>query len=177
MTEPAWSYSDDLRIVSFLSGVAMVLFGIGLLFVLLIGIDGAPTADVFLGIGIFVLLFTALLVTPRIRSRGPRSFSLLVECSMDEAESAVKAALQGYGRSFQVQVARSRYRRPPRTIAVDGIYERFLLRAASEREQGRDSLPWTEIVAFGKDVERDEEARALRERIAARLAAPPMAND
>lgn len=169
MSDPTWAYSDDLRLVTVFLGGAMVLFGIGVLIVLAWGADGAAPGDVALGIGVFLLVFAVLLLAPRIRSRGARSFSLFVGLSMDEVQAAIRDVAREGGHSVQVEVVRSRARRPPRIVTLEGGSTRFLLRAAPYREGGRDAPAWTEVVAVGRDVDKDAGAGDLRDRIASRL--------
>lgn len=169
----AWAYMNDLRFGAIFLGAAMVVFGAGMLVVILGGVDEAATADLLLAIGIFLLIFTVLLALPRIHSRGAVSYSLLVERSMDEVEQSVRSALEEMGRKVHVEVASSRSRRPPRLVHVDGVASRFLLRAAPYREERGKGSSWTEIVQNGIGKGSDEVARELRERIAARLTASP----
>lgn len=169
MAAPTWSYSNEVRIAATLSAAAVVVLLGGLLVFLVLGQDELALADVLLGAGVFLILFTVLVVPFRLRGRGPMSYSLLVEGSMDEAESAVRAALEESGAKANVDVLRSRARRPPRAIVVDGVPARFLLRDAPYRQTSKE-VPWTEIVQTGLEGTGDEDARALRERISARLA-------
>ena len=171
MDSPSWTYSNDLRITTAFLGVAMVLFGADAAIVVAYGTDMASEADALLGIGVFLLVFTVLLFVPRLRSRGPKSYSLVVELSMDEAEIAVKEAAEARGQKVDVAIKESRSARPPRTLTVEGLPMRILLKAAPYREHGRGSPPWTEIVASGDGVERDATSRDLRDRIVSRVQA------
>ncbi len=168
---PAWAYVNDLRFGAIFLGVAMFVFGAGMLVVILGGVDEAATADLLLAIGIFLVIFTILLALPRIRARGAVSYSLLVEQSMDAAEQSVRSALEEMGHKVHIDVELSRSGRPPRVVRVDGVASRFLLRAAPYREQRGRGTSWTEIVQAGLGKESDEATRELRERVAARLTA------
>lgn len=171
MDSPSWTYANDLRIITAFLGVAMVLFGVDAAVVVAFGIDMASEADVLLAIGVFLLVFTVLLFVPRLRSRGPRSYSLVVEVSMDEAEIAVKEAAEEGGQKVDVAIKESRSARPPRTLTVVGLPMRIVLKAAPYREHGRGSPPWTEIVASGDGVDRDASSKEFRDRIMSRIEA------
>jgi len=167
---PSWMYVNELRLVTVVLGAAIVVLGIGLLVFLVDGPEQMDTVDVFLGTGVFFILFTVFLFVPRLRSRGAISFTLLVEHSMDEVEIAVTEALQASGRVAHVEVQKSRFQRPPREVVIDGLTWRFSLRAAPYRESRAEGTPWTEIVQTGLQKEEDEVARDLRERVLSRLA-------
>ena len=169
-TAPSWMYINEVRLMAVVLGAAMIVLGIGLLLYLTGGPDQMETVDVFLGVGVFFLLFTLLLFVPRLRSRGAMSYSLLVEFAMDEVETAVTSAIEESGRKARVMEHKSRFARPPREVAIDGVPWRFTLRAAPYRERREDSTQWTEIVQKGLPNEGDEVAKELRERILSRLA-------
>ncbi len=173
----AWSYVNDLRFGGIFLGSSMVVLGVGMLVVIVGGVDGAATADLLLIIGIFLLIFTVLLSLPRIRSRGAVSYSLHVERSMDDVENAVRSALAGTGHEVRVEVTTSRARRPPRVVHVDGVASRFLVRAAPYREERGKGTTWTELAQVGMSTGSDEVARELRDRISARLAASPTSSE
>lgn len=176
-TTAAWTYANDLRLGGFFLGMTMVIFGAGMLVVVVGGANEADTADLLLAIGIFVLVFTVLLTLPRLRSRGAMSYSLHVERSMDDVEAAVRLALEGMGHMVRVEVKPSRLRRPPRLVQVDGVAPRFLLKAAPYREERGKGTVWTELVQIGIEQASDELARELRDRVATRLVATPPASD
>lgn len=167
-----WMYVNDARLVMRLLGAAMVVLGLGLLITLAYGPDENDTVDVFLGTGVFLLLFSVMLFLPRIRSRGAMSYSLLIGRGMDDVEAAVVGALQEVGRAARVEVVRARLRTPPRNVLVEGVPWRFSLRNAPYREQRGDDTRWTEVVQAGLENEEDEVARQLRERVLSRLATP-----
>ncbi len=166
---PSWMYVNDIRILFMLLGGACVVLGLGLLLFEVYGAEQEDTVDVLLGTGVFLLLFCLLLFLPRLRSRGPRSFSLLVERPMDDVQEAVRAAAVETGRTVRVEIRRSRFARPPRTVFVDGVAWRFSLRAAPYREREKDGTSWTELVQSGFEKMEDEVARDLRERVLSRL--------
>ncbi len=167
-----WLYANDIRLVTGFLGAAMVVFGMGMLLLIALGPDGLEGADFFLGLGIFISLFAALLFIPRLRSRGPMSYSLVVPREMNLVEDAVRAALEASGLKAEVEVAKARFEVPPRTVRVDGVLWHFALRDAPYRRTRGDSSHWTELVQARLDDEKDEVARELRERVASRLAAP-----
>jgi len=169
-TPPSWMYVNDMRILSILLGGACVVLGLGVLLFEAYGTEHEDTVDVLLGTGVFLMIFCLLLFLPRLRSRGPRSFSLLVERPMDEVQEAVKSAVAETGRTVRVEILRSRSARPPRTLSVDGVPWTFSLRAAPYRERERDGTSWTELVQSGFENMEDEVARDLRERVLVRLA-------
>lgn len=166
---PSWMYVNDLRILTMLLGGACVVLGLGLVLFEAYGLEHEDTVDVLLGTGVFLMLFCVLLFLPRLRSRGPRSFSLLVERPMDDVQEAVTAAAAEMGRDVRVEVARGRSARPPRHVFVDGVAWKFTLRAAPYREQAREGTRWTELVQTGFEKMGDEAARDLRERVLGRL--------
>ncbi len=166
----SWMYVNEMRLFAMVLGASMVVLGIGVLLYVVDGTDQLDTVDVLLGTGVFFLLFAVLLFVPRLRSRGPLSFSVLVEFGLDEVEGAVIAAVEGSGRKAHVTVLRSRFARPPREVAVDGVSWTFVLKAAPYRERRQDGTQWSEIVQKGLPGAEDEVARELRERVLSRLA-------
>ncbi len=174
---PAWTYSNDGRILTMFLGATMVILGVGLLLVFLWGVQAAEPADLFLAIGVFLLIFTVLLFVPRLRTRGAFSYSLLVQAPMGLAEAAVRGAIEATGRTVQVQITESRILRPARTILIDGLPPRFLLKAAPHRERREEGTSWTEIIQVGLLDEGDEVAKELRERVAAAFAVPARAGE
>ncbi len=169
---PNWMYVNDARLISGFLGLAMVVLGLGLLITLAYGPDQNDTVDVFLGAGVFVLVFSVFLFFPRLRSRGPMSYSLVIGQGMDAVEEAVKGAVEASGRTARVEIVRARLRLPPRNVFIEGVPWRLSLRSAAYREQRGDETRWTEIVQAGLDDEKDEVARELRERILSRLTTP-----
>lgn len=161
----SWAYVNDLRVGTIFLGVAMGVFGMGIVVVVVSGEDGTATADLFLAIGIFLMVFTVLLTLPRIRTRGAVSYSLLVERSMDSTEDLVRKAIEETGRKVRVEVKESRSSRPPRTVHVEDVATRFLLCSAPYREERGKGTSWTEIVQAGNGEEGDDIARDLRDRI------------
>ncbi len=168
---PSWMYVNELRLVAVATGAAFLVLVIGILVYLAYGQDQMDTVDVFLGTGVFFILFTLLLFVPRVRSRGGMSFSLLVESALDEVEVAVTSAVEDTGRKAHVTVRPSRFRRAPREVAIEGLSWRFSLKAAPYREEKAVGTQWTEIVQTGLQSEKDEAARDLRERVLSRVTA------
>jgi len=168
-TPPSWMFVNDLRILVILMGGACVVLAFGLLLFAAYGAEHEDTVDVLLGTGVFFLFFCLLLFLPRLRSRGPRSYSLLVEKPMDDVQEAVRAAAADTGRSVEIEVRKSRLARPPRTVRVVGVAWTFTLRAAPYRERARDGTSWSELVQSGFETLEDEVARDLRARVLGRL--------
>ena len=171
-TPLAWMYVNELRIIGIVSGAAIVVLGLGYLLYFVDGADFMDAVDVFLGTGVFFILFTVLLFLPRVRSRGAMSFSLLVEDALDEVEMAVTGAVEAAGHKPNVTILRSRFGRPPREVAIEGLSWKFALRAAPYRERRDEGTQWTEIVQVGVQNEKDEVARDLRERVLSRRTTP-----
>ncbi len=167
---PSWMYVNEMRLFAMVLGASIVVLGIGVLVYVVDGADQLDTVDVLLGTGVFFLLFAIMLFIPRLRSRGPLSYSVLVEYGLDEVESAVIAAVEGSGRTARVTVMRSRFPRPPREVAIEGVPWSFVLRAAPYRERRAERTQWSEIVQKGLAGAQDEVARELRERVLSRLA-------
>ena len=174
MTEgggPSWSFSNDARLLR--------VFAVGTLLVLAVIAAAAVSSphdpevvtvlDVLLGIAVFVLLFAILVFLPRLLSRGATSYSLHVGRGMDEVEEIVLKTVESMGRSTQVHRRKSRVRRPPRTVSIEGLPSRIGLRAAPYRERKGEGRAWTEIVQAGTSGPADDVALDLRERIAAAL--------
>ncbi len=168
-TTPSWMFVNDLRILAMLLGGACFVLVLGLALFEAYGTEHEDTVDVLLGTGVFFMLFCLLLFLPRLRTRGPRSFSLLVERPMDDVEAAVTAAAAEAGRPARIEVRRSRSSRPPRTVFVDGVAWTFTLRPAPYREQAREGTSWTELVQSGFENTEDEVARDLRDKVLGRL--------
>lgn len=166
---PNWMYVNDARIAIMLLGVACVVLGIGLLLLLGYGAEHVDTVDALLGIGVFLLLFCLILFIPRFRSRGPMSYSLLVERSMNDVEELVRKAVEESGRTAHVEVAPSRLERPARAVFVGGVGWRFSLRPAPYRERRDEGTVWTELVQCGFREGEDEAAQEIRERVLSRL--------
>lgn len=169
---PAWMYVNDARIAIMLLGVACVVLGLGLLLFLAYGAEHVDTVDALLGIGVFLLLFCLILFVPRLRNRGPMSYSLLVERPMNEVEALVRKAVEETGRTVNVEVPQSRLQRPPRAVFVGGVAWRFSVRPAPYRERRDEGTAWTELVQCGFREGEDEAARDLRQRVLSRLSSP-----
>ncbi len=167
-----WLYVNDVRLVVGFLGVAVVMFGVGMLLMIVLGPDGVEGADFLLGLGVFIVLFAALLFVPRLRSRGAMSYSLVVPGPMDLVADAVREAVEASGRKARVEVLRARFEAPPRTVRVEGVAWHFTLKDAPYRRTHGDHSPWTELVQAGLDNEGDEFAKDLRERVASLLTSP-----
>ena len=166
---PSWMYVNEVRLIAIVTGAALVVLGIGFLIYVVGGSQHMDAVDVFLGTGVFFLLFMALLFLPRLRSRGAMSFSLLVEQPADEVEAAVLSAIEEAGQKAHVGVPNTRFRLPAHTVTLEGVEWRFVLRSAPYRERKEDGTHWTELVQAGLSESRDPAALELRERILKRL--------
>lgn len=169
MDAPAWSFSNEVRIAATLMVAAIVVLLAGFLAFLVLGQDELALVDVLLGAGVFLILFTVLVVPFRLRGRGPTSYSLVVEGSMDAVEEVVRGALEEGGVTASIEVPPSRFRRPARTLAATGVASRFILKDAPYRQTSKE-LRWTEIIQTGFAGMGDADARTLRDRVSARVA-------
>lgn len=158
-----WAYADNARMSAFFLGLAMLLVGLGILSAFLLGREGAVAASGFLTLGIFVLVFAVLVFLPRLARRGAVSFSVYSRGSIDDAERAVRAAIEASGLTARVTQVPSRSKSPPRIVTADGFPARFRIEVT--RHPARSGAgTWTEIIeSFPR---RDEAgARALRLKI------------
>ena len=165
----SWTYANNLRVATMFLGLSMVSLGIGVLLVLSYGADATDAALTFLTIGIFLAVFAVLVFLPRLVRRGAISFSLYADRPLDEAERVVREALSQDGATVRVEVVRSRSDRPPRIVVADGMAPRFRIESSRSPEAPADARSWTEVIQSGMADEEDEEARRLRDRVAARL--------
>ncbi len=165
---PEWAYANNWRIVATFLGLTMVFLGIGLLAVIAFG-DAAGLAGVaLLSIATFLLVFSVLVFLPRLARRGSVSFSLYSRRSLADAERAVREVIEEAGRAPRVEIMKSRAEIPPRVVTAEGIPARFRIEVTRMRQGTDDGTQWTEIVQSITPTD-EAEARALRERIAARL--------
>lgn len=170
-----WAYANNARITTVFLGFAMLLFGLGVLAVVAFGPEAAVAGAGLLTIGVFLLVFSVLVFLPRLAKRGPMSFSMYSRRSMDDAEQAIRAAIEAAGRTARVERVRSRSRTPARVVTADGIPARFRIEI-SRHPSATGPGEWTEIIE--SFPERDEAAAlALRVRILESLGieAPPKA--
>ncbi len=165
-----------MRLTAMFMGLALFLLAMALLVAVGVGPDEFSLVDLLLGAGVFLILFTGLLLVPRLWGRGAMSYSLVVPHSLDTAEDAVRGALQDTGRSPAVEVQTSRFGGTARMIRTDGLGTRFVVKIAAYRATSRED-PWTEIVQTGLPRADDATARDLRERIASRLERPAAAGE
>lgn len=165
---PAWSYANNWRIVVAFLGLTMVFLGVGLLAVLAFGNDAGLAGVTLLTLATFLLVFAMLVFLPRLARRGSVSFSLRSRRSPTDAERAVREAIEESGGAPHVEILKSRSETPPRIVTAEGIPSRFRIVATRVRAGRTDGSEWTEIIQSVTPTDEDE-ARALRERIAARL--------
>jgi hypothetical protein len=169
MADPkaGWAYANNARIAVVFLSLAIVLLVLGILAVLAFGADAAFASSALLTLAIFLLVFSLLVFLPRVATRGAVSFSLYSRRSMDEAEQAVRTALEALGRTARVERVRTRSRTPPRIVTADGLAARIRIEP-SRRPVPANPASWTEIIEVFPM--RDEpEGRALRGKIAESL--------
>ena len=160
---PDWAYANNARIATFFLGLAMLLLGLGVLAVVALGQDAAVVAAGLLTIAVFLVVFSLLVFVPRLARRGAVSFSVYSRRSMDDAEQAIRAAIEASGRTARVVRVRSRSRSPPRIVTADGIPAKFRIEI-SRHPSASGPREWTEIIE--SFPERDEAAaEALRRKI------------
>ena len=169
-----WDYANNWRIVAAFLGLTMVFLGVGLLAVLAFGNDAGLAGVALLTIATFLLVFSVLVFLPRLARRGSLSFSFYSRRSVEDAERAVREAIEESGRAPHVEIVKSRSETPPRIVTAEGIPARFRIEPSRVRQRTDDREEWTEIIQSITPTE-EAEARALRERITARLArgSPP----
>lgn len=165
-SEGKWSYANNARIAATFLSFAIGLLVVGILAVLAFGTEAAFAASALLAIAIFLLTFSLLVFLPRLATRGAVSFSLYSRRSLDDAEQAVRTALEALGRTARVERVRTRFR-THRIVTAEGFPARVRI------EVGRPPMPaepheWTEIteVLPARD---QPEGEALRGKIAERL--------
>jgi uncharacterized protein (DUF58 family) len=162
-----WTYANNARITAFFLGLAILLISIGVLAVLAFGPDAALAGGALLALAVFLLVFSVLVFLPRLAQRGAVSFSVYSRRSMDEAEGAVRAAIEASGRTAHVERVRSKRRSPPRIVRVEGVPARFRIEV-SRHAVAPEAGEWTEIIESFPGQE-EAEAHALRAKIAERL--------
>lgn len=164
-----WVYANNARLAVAFLGLAVFLLGIGVLVVLSFGNEASLAGATLLTVAVFLLVFSVLVFLPRVARRGAVSFSAYSNRSMDEAELAIRQALEASGHTARVEVLRSRIREPPRIVLADGVSARFRIETTRHPAGGATDEEWTEIIESFPS--RDEtEARSLRDRITERLA-------
>ena len=169
-TETEWTYANHARMALIFSGLALVFLVGGILAVLTAGQDAAFAASGLLTLSVFLLAFSALVFFPRWAQRGPISFSVYSERSMDEAEAAVRAAIEAAGRTPQIERLEPRAGSPSRTVTAEGVLARFRIQTTRYPTSG-GSGPRTEIIEVVPRQD-EAEARALRQKVAEQLALP-----
>jgi hypothetical protein len=167
-----WAYANNGRIAAAFLGLAILLLGIGVVVVISFGADGANAAVALLAIAMFLLVFSVLVFLPRLARRGSMSFSVYSRRSIDDAERAVREAIAESGRTPRVAQVKSRSNHPPRIVTAEGVVARFRIEVTQHPSIADGGPDWTEIVESvrGRD---GAEARALRDKIAERLAGGP----
>jgi hypothetical protein len=158
-----WAYANHARMAVGFLGLADVLLGLGIVGVTAFGAPAATAASALLTIAIFVLVFTLLVFVSRVAKRGAVSFSILSRRSIDDAELAVRAALEAVGRNAQVRRVRSRSRTPARIVRAEGVSARFRIEV-SRHPAIAEPGDWTEIIEVFPKGEQPE-AQALRAKI------------
>lgn len=164
-----WAYANNGRIALTFLGLAIVFVVLGLVAVITFGSDAATAGAASLTLATFLIVFSLLVFLPRLARRGARSFSVFSRRSMDEAERAVREAIEATGRTPKVDHVKSRSRRPPRIVSADGIPTRFRIEATRHPAAKADGADWTEIIE-SFTLREQAEAQALRDKITERLA-------
>jgi len=164
---PEWTYANNARIAAFFLGFAILLIGLGILAVVAFGKEATLAGAVLLTLAIFLLVFSSLIFLPRLVRRGAVSFSVYSRHSMDDAEQAVRAAIEASGRTARVERVRSRFRTPPRIVTAEGVSARFRIELTRHPAASGPGEATEIIESFPP---RDEaEAQALRLKILERL--------
>jgi uncharacterized protein (DUF58 family) len=158
-----WAYANHARMAVLFLSLASLLLLIGIAAVAVFGLEGVVAASYLLIIAVFVLAFTLLVFVSRIAKRGAVSFSIYSRRSIDDAEQAVRAALEADGRTAQVRLVRSRSQTPARIVSADGVSARFRIEVTRHAATAEPGI-WTEIIEVFPKGERPE-ARALRAKI------------
>jgi len=164
-----WSYADNWRTLFAFLGASMVLIGIGDLAVATMGESVKDAATVLLALSVFFMIFALLLLFPRLRRRGVRSFGRVVDRPIEEIEAIVRDALEGAGRTVHVERMAARSRRPAAIVKIDGSRTHFVLEPFAGAPRSATAPARTEIVQIGISDESDDAARRLRDAIEARL--------
>ncbi len=164
-----WAYANNGRIATLFLSLAILLLVIGLLALGTLGSDAAFAGAALLTIATFLLVFSVLVFLPRLARRGAASFSVYSRRSMDEAERAVREAIEASGRTARVKLVKSRSDRPPRIVTAEGIPARFRIEATRHPAGAEGGAEWTEIIE-SFPAQDDTMAQALREKINERLA-------
>lgn len=166
-SEGEWAYANNVRIAAMFVSLSVGLLVLGILLVAAFGSQAAVASSAILAIAVFLIVFSLLVFLPRVVTRGATSFSLYSRRSLDEAEQAVRNALEALGRTVRVERVRTRFQMPSRIVTAEGFPVRVrieLSRPPAPAEAGE----WTEIIEVFPA--RDEaEGRALRGKIAERL--------
>src|SRR3989442_8435476 len=108
-----WAYANKGRIAAEFLGLAILLLGIGLAVVISFGADAVNAGVALLAIATFLLVFSVLVFLPRLARRGSLSFSVYSRRSIDDAEKAVREAIEEAGRAPRVAPVQAPSRHPP----------------------------------------------------------------
>jgi hypothetical protein len=167
-----WVYANNGRIAAGFLSLAILLLGIGVIAVNSFGADAVNAGVALLAIAMFLLVFSGLVFLPRLARRGSVTFSVYSRRSIDDAEKAVREAIEAAGRTPRVERVKSRLGHPPRIVTAEGILARFRIEVTRHPATADGGPEWTEIVESfpGRDA---DEARALREKITERLGGGP----
>lgn len=167
-----WMYANNGRIAAGFLSLAILLLGTGVVAVMSLGVEAVNAGVALLAIAMFLLVFSGLVFLPRLARRGSVSFSVYSRRSIDDAEKAVREAIEEAGRTPRVQRVKSRSGHPPRIVTAEGVKARFRLEVTRHPATAEGGPEWTEIVEScpARGV---AEARALREKITERLAGGP----
>ena len=158
-----WAYANHARMAIVFLALASLLLGLGIVGVAAFGAAAAVAASSLLTIAIFVLVFTLLVFVSRVAKRGAASFSIYSRRSIDDAELAVRSALETVGQNAQVKRVRSRSRTPARIVQADGVSARFRIEV-SRHPATAEPGEWTEITEVFPKGDKPE-AQDLRAKI------------
>src|SRR3989442_2669448 len=116
-----WAYANKGRIAAEFLCLVILLLGIGLAVVISFGADAVNAGVALWAIATFLLVFSVLVFLPRLARRGSLSFSVYSRRSIDDAEKAVREAIEEAGRTPRVAHGKSRSDHPPRVVTAEGI--------------------------------------------------------
>jgi hypothetical protein len=169
---PQWAYANNARIAGGFLGLAILFLGIGLFAVSSFGADAVNAGAVSLATATFLLVFSVLVFLPRLARRGGVSFSILSRRSMDDAEKAIREAIEEFGQTPRVERLKSRSDHPPRLVTAEGVRARFRIEVTRHPATGDGGPEWTEIVESFPSRD-GADAQTLRDKITERLAGGP----
>src|SRR3989454_8357767 len=115
-----WAYANNGRIAAEFLGLAILLLGIGLAVVISFGADAVNAGVALLAIATFLLVFSVLVFLPRLARRGSLSFSVYSRRSIDDAEKAVREAIEEAGPTPPRAPGKTPSNHPPPILTAQG---------------------------------------------------------